>query len=406
MEDSETRTQPGPLDGVRVVDFGHVLAGPYATMLLGELGAEVIKVESRSKIDEQRILHGAGASDDPEASSNFFEINLNKLSVTLDLKNSKGIELAKRLVGVSDIVMENMRPGTMDRLGLGYEALAAVKPNIIMLSLSGFGANGPLRLYTAYAPCFTTFSGQAHLTGYPDSTPNQLSSSGDSRAGTTGAFAMLMALNIRERTGEGQYIDLSSSEALNQLIGDQMMDFTMNGRSPMRAGNHDRLHNCYPCRGEDSWISIAVATDKEWHALIGAMGSPSWAAHPGLAVGSGRLRCQEALDELIAGWTVQFTAEELMTRLQAAGVAAVPSFDAERLFSNPHLIEQGAITEVAHPVLGTRQVVAPPWRFSETPAAFTRTAPPLGGDNAYVLCDLLGLTSDELEQLKTAGVVH
>ncbi|MFT4212912.1 MAG: CoA transferase [Microbacterium sp.] len=398
----------GPLSGVRVVDFGHVLAGPYATMLLGALGAEVIKIESRARIDEQRILHGAGASDDPEASSNFFEINLNKLSVTLNLKTPEGVELAKRIVAAADIVMENMRPGVMDRLGLGYAALAEVKPDIIMLSLSGFGATGPLRGYTAYAPCFTCFSGQAHLTGYPDWAPNQLTSSGDSRAGTTGAFAMLMALAIRDLTGEGQYIDLSSSEALNQLIGDQMMDFTMNGRSPRRHGNHvaDMApHQVYPCAGADEWVAIAVRTDAEWQALVAAIGSPSWATEPSFATVAGRLAGQKLIDAKLAEWTSGRAAREIMTLLQDTGVAAMPSFTAEQIFSDPHLIAQGAITEVTHPVLGTRKAIAPPWRLSRTPARISRTAPLLGEHNQEVLRDVVGLSQEELDAFIAAGVV-
>src|SRR5579863_9526241 len=226
------------LKGIRIADFGHVLAGPYGTMLLGALGAEVIKIETRKRPDEQRVQHGAGASSDYESSSNFFEINLNKLSVSLDLSSAKGQELARKIVSISDVVMENMRPGVMDKLGLGYQHLIKVKPDIIMLSLSGYGATGPYRGYTAYAPCFSCFGGQAVLTGYADAEPNTLTSSCDSRAGTAGAFAILMALNIRAQTRQGQYIDLSSSEALNAMVGDQMMDYAMNGRSPSRDGNH------------------------------------------------------------------------------------------------------------------------------------------------------------------------
>ncbi|WP_166462640.1 CaiB/BaiF CoA transferase family protein [Amycolatopsis acidicola] len=399
----------GPLAGVRVADFGHVLAGPYSTMLLAELGAEVIKIESGSKIDEQRVLHGAGASKDPEASSNFFEINLNKRSVTLNLKQERGVELAERIVAKCDVVMENMRPGVMDRLGLGYETLRAVKPDIIMLSLSGFGATGPFRSYTAYAPCFTCFSGQANLTGYADGTPNQLTSSGDSRAGTTGAFAILAALLIRQRTGAGQYIDLSSSEALNQLIGDQMMDWTMNRRSPSRTGNHDAQmapHNVYRTAGDDEWVSIAVQDDDHWAAFVGILGSPSWATDPDLATSAGRLAREEELDERIAAWTRTRRASDLTEKLQAAGIAAMPSFTAEQVFNDPQLLHRGAITEVDHVRLGRRRTIAPPWLFSRTPARITRPAPQLGEDNDEILGGLLGIQPDELEDHIAVGAVR
>jgi crotonobetainyl-CoA:carnitine CoA-transferase CaiB-like acyl-CoA transferase len=399
----------GALKGVRIADFGHVLAGPYLTMLLGALGAEVIKIETRKRPDEQRVQHGAGASSDYESSSNFFEINLNKLSVSLDLSTKRGAELARRIVGISDIVMENMRPGVMDKLGLGYKDLVKVKPDIIMLSLSGYGGTGPYRAYTAYAPCFSCFGGQAHLTGYEDAEPNTLTSSCDSRAGTAGAFAILAALNLREQTGQGQYIDLSSSEVLNAMVGDQMMDYAMNGRSPTRHGNHDPIlapHNCYRCQGDDNWVSIAVGTDAEWDGLCRAMGNPDWCRDPAFATALGRWQDQNRLDQLIQEWTAKHGHYELMQLLQNNGVAAMPSFKAEDLFSDPHSAARGAITEVDHPVLGTRKAITPPWKLSETPAGVVRTAPLLGEHNDYVLRDLLGIPEDELRRLQEEKVVY
>lgn len=397
------------LQGVRVVDFGHVLAGPYATMLLGALGAEVIKVETRKRPDEQRVQHGGGSSSDYESSSNFFEINLNKLSVSLDLSTEKGRDIARRLVAQSDIVMENMRPGVMDKLGLGYKDLVKVKPDIIMLSLSGYGGTGPYRAYTAYAPCFSCFGGQAVLTGYEDAEPNTLTSSCDSRAGTAGTFAMLMALNLREETGKGQYIDLSSSELLNALVGDQMMDFAMNGRSPARTGNHDSImapHNCYRCKGEDEWISVAVSTDEEWQSLRAAMGGPAWADDQRYATAHGRWSNQDELDRHMQEWTQTQDGYELMAMLQAAGVAAMPSLKAGQLFSDPQVLARGGVEEITHPVLGSRKAITPPWKLSETPAAIVRTAPLLGEHNKYVLGELLGIGDAELAQLMEEKVVY
>ena len=396
------------LKGVRVADFGWVLAEPYGSMLLAHMGAEVIKIESHRRIDEQRTHTGAGVSKDYEASSNFFEINLNKLSVSIDLKTAKGKELAKRLVSVSDVAMENMRPGVMKRLGLGYEELVKVKQDLIMLSLSGYGGTGPYAHYAAYAPCFSCFSGQANLTGYADGVPNTLTSDCDARAGTAAAFAVLMALNIRQRTGQGQFIDLSSSEALNMLIGDQMMDYSMNGRSPMRTGNHDAImapHNCYRCKGHDAWISIAVANDQEWEALCRVMGSPEWTKEEAFSSAYSRWQNQDRLDRLMEEWTINYRYQELMELLQEAGVAAMPSFKAKDLFTNPHLIAREAITEVTHPVLGTRKTIAPPWKLSETPARISRPAPLLGEHNEYVFGELLGMSTREQEQLKLEEVI-
>ena len=396
------------LKGVRVADFGWVLAEPYGSMLLAHMGAEVIKIESHRRIDEQRTHTGAGVSKDYEASSNFFEINLNKLSVSIDLKTAKGKELAKRLVSVSDVAMENMRPGVMKRLGLGYEELVKVKQDLIMLSLYGYGGTGPYAHYAAYAPCFSCFSGQANLTGYADGVPNTLTSDCDARAGTAAAFAVLMALNIRQRTGQGQFIDLSSSEALNMLIGDQMMDYSMNGRSPMRTGNHDAImapHNCYRCKGHDAWISIAVANDQEWEALCRVMGSPEWTKEEAFSSAYSRWQNQDRLDRLMEEWTINYRYQELMELLQEAGVAAMPSFKAKDLFTNPHLIAREAITEVTHPVLGTRKTIAPPWKLSETPARISRPAPLLGEHNEYVFGELLGMSTKEQEQLKLEEVI-
>lgn len=399
----------GALAGVRIIDLGWVLAAPYATMLLGYLGAEVIKVESRRRIDEQRIAHRAGLAKDYDASSNFFEVNLTKRSVTLNLATEKGAELVRRLVATSDVVIENMRPGVIDRLGLGYAALAEVKPDIIMASVSGWGSKGPLRSYTAYAPCFSSFSGLAHLTGYGDDEPNTGTSSNDARSGTGAAFAILMALVLKQRTGRGQYIDMSSCETLNTLIGDRMVEWGISGVSPGRDGDHDGFaapHNVYRAAGDDRWISIAVTDDDEWASFRTALGDPEWAKDPGLATNAGRLARQSELDELVAAWTASWDAVELTEHLQRHGVAAVPSYDAEQLFDHPHLRARNSIVEVEHPTLGTRTAIAPPWILSETPAAIRRTAPLLGQDNDYVLRDVLGLSEDEVASLAEEQVVY
>jgi crotonobetainyl-CoA:carnitine CoA-transferase CaiB-like acyl-CoA transferase len=400
---------PGALSGVRIADFGWVLAGPYGTMLLSYLGAEVIKIESRRRIDEQRIAHRAGLSADYDASSNFLEINLNKRSVSINISKPEGAELGRRIVAISDAVIENMRPGVMNRLGLGYKDLVAVKPDIVMVSISGWGGLGGLREYTAYAPCFSSFSGVAHLTGYPDEEPNTGTSSNDARSGTAAAFAVLMAMVIRQQTGRGQYIDLSSCEALNTLVGDRIMEYMMTGQSPERSGNQEAgmaPHNCYRCAGDDQWLTIAVGNDTEWNALRSAMGNPDSLRVDEFATAAGRVQHREHLDGMIEAWTRRHSAMELMQLLQRHGVAAIPSFSAKELFSNRHLLERGAIIETHHPVLGTRQAIGPPWKMSATPPSISRTAPLLGEDNQYVLGELLGLSADEIKQYADAQIVY
>ena len=402
-------TLQGALTGVRVADFGWVLAGPYSTMLLSYMGAEVIKIESRRRVDEQRIAHRAGFSNDYEASSNFLEVNLNKKSVSINLSKPEGAALARRLVAVSDVAIENMRPGVMDRLGLGYPDLVQVKPDLIMVSISGWGASGPLREYTAYAPCFASYGGLANLMGYADDEPNTGTSAMDARSGTAAAFAVLMALNVRQRTGEGQYIDLASCEALNSLIGDNLVEYAMNQISPKRDGNHDRVmapHNCYRCAGDDRWISIAVGSEEEWSALCDAMGNPAWSRDAAFSTMEGRHENQDRLDPLIEAWTAGQEPYALMESLQAHGVAAMPSFDAAGVFHNPQLVARESIIEVSHPNLGTRLAVGPPWKMSATPPGISRTAPLLGEHNAYVLGELLGMEQDEIDRLAEEQVVY
>jgi len=246
------------------------------------------------------------------------------------------------------------------------------------------------------------------MTGYPDGEPNTLTGSTDIRSATTLAFAILVALNFRQRTGQGQHIDLSSSDTLSVLIGDALMDYTMNKRQPFRDGNRDAImapHNCYRCQGEDKWVSIAVATDEEWDALCQAMGNPEWAKDELFSDSYSRWQNQERLDRLIEEWTINYSHYEVMELLQAAGVAAMPSFSAEELFSDPHFREREDATEVKHPVIGKQVVLSPPWKFSETPARIERAGPLLGEHNEYVFGELLGMSKQEIAKLIEEKVI-
>jgi len=399
------------LKKVRIADFSWVWAGPYATLLLSFLGAEVIKIESHARIDQTRqgtITMG----DDFEnfnASPVFDNANLNKKSITLDLKNGRGVELAKKIVAMSDVVTENMRPGVMDKLGLGYSELIKVKPDIIMLSASGFGSTGPYREFAGFAPMFAAFGGLAHLTGYEDGEPNTMSGVMDLRVGTTSAFAILAALVHRQKTGEGQYIDLSSSECISSLIGAELMEYTMNKRSPSRSGNRDTVmapHNCYRCKGDDKWISIAVATDEEWKAFRGVMGNPEWAMDDTYSDAFGRHNNQAALDKRIEDWAMNYTSHELMDMLQQADVAAMPSLCAEEILSDPHFNTRGMPVSVEHPVMGSKVVLSPPWKLSETPARIYRSSPLLGEHNNEVFGNLLGMSGDEIGDLVEEKIIY
>lgn len=399
------------LKGIRIADFSWVWAGPLTTMLLSFMGAEVIKIESRKRLDQMRqgsITTGDSFSDF-NASPIFNNANLNKKSVTLDLSRPEGAELAKKIVAVSDLTIENMRPGVMDKLGLGYKDLVKVKPDIIMLSASGFGSSGPYREYAGYAPIFAAFGGLAYLTGYEDGEPNTMSGVMDLRVGTVSAFALLAALIHRQKTGEGQYIDLSSSECVSTLVGPQLVEYTMNKRSPFRSGNQDSImapHNCYRCKGNDKWISIAVATDEEWNAMCRAMGNPAWTRDEAFTDKYSRWKNRTKLDELIGKWTINYTHYEVMELLQSSGIAAMPSFSAEEILSDPHVKARGLINEVQHPVLGKKVVINPSWKLSETPARIHKASPLLGEHNEEVFGDLLGMSKEEVQKLEAAQIIY
>lgn len=401
----------GPLKGVTVTEFTSAWAGPYATCVLGLLGAEVIKVESRARIDHSRFTSfttGAAFSN-PDQSSIFNILNLNKLSVCLNLRKPKAIEIAKRLTAISDVVVENMRPGVITRLGLGYEALSAVKEDLIYLSSSACGQTGPDREHVGYAPHFGAAAGLSFVTGYEEWPPSILGGAFDLRSATTAAFAIVAALLYRQRTGEGQYIDLSSQETIAILNSDALVDYAMNGRVRTRQGNsHDTMapHNCYRCRGDDNWISIAVANDQEWRALCGAMGEPELAEDARFSSAEARRSNRDQLDQLLGNWTIHQDYYEVMHRLQAAGVAATPSLSNEALFKDPHLEAREVFTQVEHPALGKDWVVAPPWRLSETPAGIRRHGPLLGEHNQEVFERRLGMSSEEIARLEEEQVIY
>lgn len=399
------------LKGIRVADFSWIWAGPYAASLLGYMGAEVIKIESRARIDQTRkgTIMDTDNFDGLNYSPTFNNANLNKKGVSIDISKAEGAALARRIVAECDIVVSNMRPGKMEKLGLGYDDLKMVKEDIIMIESSGFGATGPYKGFAGFAPIFASFGGLAYLTGYGDGEPNVMSGVQDLRAGTLSAFIVLAALLHRQKTGEGQYIDLSSSECLSTLIGPELMEFTMNGQSPYRNGNEDAImapHGCYRCKGDDKWISIAVGNDREWKALCKVMGEPEWCRKKEYADMSGRWKNRRELNSRMEEWTVNYTHYELMERLQEAKVAAMPSFDAEEILKDPHTRERNLFTTVHHPKIGEQAVMNPAWKFSETPARITKAGPLMGESNDEIFDSLLGLKQEEMELLKEKKVIY
>ena len=403
-----------PLDGVRVVDMTWVWAGPYLGSLLGMLGAEVIKVESRSRPDFFRrfVVWPLADAEPEELGPNegmmFNTVNLSKLGVALNLVRPEGIDLIKRLVAVSDVVIENMRAGILKRMGLDYEALRAVNPRIILLSSSARGGAGPEAHYAGYASVHHAVGGGTYITGYPDGPPGYAIGDVDLMNATAGAFAVVAALYHRKETGEGQFIDFSQCEGVTALIGEVLLDYQMTGRIPGRKGNSDDFmapHNLYPCWGVDRWLAIAVETDEEFAALARVMEKPELADDPRFATAAARKRNEAELDAIISEWT-RLRDRDLMARqLGEAGVAAAPSRDARDLMRDPHLRARGVFVELDHPETGPRDFVGLPWRMSGCQPALKRS-PLLGEHNDYVFGQLLGLDEAEIARLKESGIIE
>ena len=394
-----------PLDGVRVIDFSMHAAGPFAGFMLASLGAEVIKVESRARLDITRRHHSMYG----KPPSSFEQVNANKLSVCLNLKAPRAIELALGLVHAGDLVLENMRPGVMSRLGLGYERMREVKPDIIVVSVTLNGQTGPDRSYVGYAPIFGATGGLGELTGYPDGPPVELRHAMDHTVGMMAAFCAVSALRARNGgRGRGQHIDVAARDVATSFAGPALMEYAMNGREQHRMGNRDDVmapHGVYRCIGEDAWVSIAVGSDDEWNALARALGSPTWTKAPEFGDAYQRLLNRDELDRHLEQWTTELTPEDATRRLQEEGVAAMPSMSAAQLMRDPHLAARNAFPTVEHAEKGLQRAVTPPWRFSHTPARIDRWTPSLGENNVEVFSGLLGLDQKEIAALEEAKVI-
>ena len=401
----------GVLAGFRVLDFGWVLAGALPGMVLADLGAEVIKVETRQRLDYMRMGRPiVGDQPDPEQNPMFHNVNRGKLSVTLNIGEPDAVELAKRLAARCDVVIENYSPGVMARLGLGYDTLRGVKPNIIMASISSTGQEGPLRDLRAYAPSIGALSGLDSAMGYEGGGPLGLKHAfGDICGALHAVFAIAAALYHRKRTGQGQYIDVSMLRATVVTQGVGLMEHALTERSLPPRGNYDPTmapYGNYPCAGADQWVSIAVASEGEWQSLVTAMGNPAWAKDDRFRSQYRRQRHRRELDALLAQWTAQHDADTLTDLLQRHGVAAAPVLSAaERLF-HPHFMERGLYSDIDHPSLGAEPIFNLMWGLSKTPSAVRRHAPLLGEHNRPVLCGTLGLSEDELAELEERRVVY
>ncbi len=386
-----------PLEGVRVLDLSWIIAGPTATRFLAVMGAEVIKVGSARRPDPS--TRGAP----------FQAYNQSKLYAALNISRPEGLELAMRLVSVSDIVIENFAAGVIERLGLGYDALMQAKPDIIMLSSSGTGHSGPDKDYVAYGSLLQYYTGWNAISGYPESEPIKGGLWADPWVGMELAMVAAAALNHRAVTGEGNYVDFSMAEALTASIPEVLLDYQMNDRVPEPMGNADSQHcphNVYRCKGSDRWIAITVTDNEEWRALCAAIDRPDLSEEAALASTQGRRERQSRIDAAITEWTRQYEDYEAMHILQASGVSAAPYLNPQRVFTDPQLRDGGFFTTLIASDGKQRDLPALGWRFEGGPAPRITAAPVLGQHNDYVYSELLGLSDDKVSQLIEQQIIY
>jgi benzylsuccinate CoA-transferase BbsF subunit len=401
-----------PLAGIRVADFTWVWAGPFCTLHLAYLGAEVIKIESRARLDLTRRLPLCPKDMKPgrNRSAVFNQWAQGKKSLLLNFTKSAGLAIAKELIKKSDVVVDNFATGVMDHLGLSYEELKKIKPDIIVASICGYGHTGPQRHYMAYGPAIAPLTGLSSLTGYEGGPPQEVGISyGDPNAGINAAVAICAALAARQRTGQGQYIDVSLWEAVAALVPEGWMDYAMNGTQPARCGNRDPWmspHNCFRRAGEDEWVSIACGTEEEWQALCQAVGQPQLALDTRFRTARDRKANEDALERLLTAWTEQRSKWEVTQTLQSVGVAAFPSMNSKDLAEDPHLNERGFFVRLSHPEVGGHTHTGIPWLLTHSPNEVQAPAPLLGQDTDQVMQDLLGYSEPEIARLKDEQVLY
>lgn len=400
------------LSGIRIIDFGAFLAGPVASMIMAHLGAEVIKVENPRGPDGSRFFMtalGVKPVDYRIGAQLFDASNFGKYGTSIDVSKPEGREIILELAEKSDILIENMSVGALAKHGLGYEEVKKRNPNIIYVSSTACGQSGPERDFIGYAATFANKSGLGALTGYEGSIPSTFVGSVDLRSAVTSAYAMLAALYHRDETGEGQYVDVASQEAIAAQLGDVYLDYIGNGVQHKPQANRRfgyAPQGAYPSKGEDTWVAISVAGDEQWQALCQVMGDEELAKDGRFATHALREQHQDALDEIIAAWTAPKGQYEVVHALQAVGVASGPVLNTKTLHEDPHIIERGSFVPIEHPAMGMDAAVGAPWRLSETTAGPERRAPILGEHTVQVLKNVLSKTDGEIEALHEAKAIR
>ena len=428
-----------PLTGIRVVDLSRVFAMPYAGAYLSDMGAEVIKIDTHHSqfVDTTRTLNGPYQDNEPgdlywERGGTFQTLNRGKRSLTLDLRAPEALEVLKNLVRVSDIFLENFTPRVLAQFGLDYTNLKLVKPDLIMVSNTGYGHNGPYSNFGAMATALEPTHGTGAFTGYlepearepddhelnvhgclmPGTVPNKIANSyTDFLASWSAQLAILACLLYRARTGRGTWIDLAMYQVGASFMGEGLLDYTFNGRRDRRIGNRHEYfspHGCYPCRGDDEWVVLAVRNDSDWQAFCLALDLSELSRDPRFADPVTRHQNHDALDEIIRAWTYNLEQFQVMEELQSRGIPAGPVLNARGLLADPHLRSRGFFESVEHSPeigLGRRQYLSRGWNLSDSDVKIRGEAPRLGEANDYVLGHVLGLPSTNIGDLRRKGVI-
>ena len=405
-----------PLAGMRVIDFGWVWSAPWVGTILGELGAEVIKVEHGKRPDNLRlagrIFRDGVKVEGPatEMSPMYHQVNHGKLGITLNVKEPRAVELIMELVAGADLVIENMSPGSLERSGLGYSAFKQANPRLVMLAMSAAGQFGALSGMRAYAPTMSSFAGMEALVGYPGEAPIGALNVGlgDPNASVHGLVAALAALRFAKATGRGSYIDLSQVEALTGVLLPYLLASQKDGAQPEPTGNrHPSIvpHGIFPALGDDRWLTLAASGEIGWRALVEVAAGASWSRDPRFADAAGRLANIDALENVLAAWTATHERDELVATLRRAGVAASPVLSVEESWRDPNFVARQLGHTVEIPFYGPERLIRAPWRFAGFDAQVDRPGPMLGEHNRTVFGGTLGLADDEIDRLVAQGVM-
>lgn len=401
------------LAGVKVLDFGWLIVGALVGKHLADHGAQVIRVESASRPDimrtDRQVSVSTAASLDDKPVFNY--LNTSKLSMAIDLRHPRARGIIEKLILWADVINENYTPGTMSKLGLDYEDLCRIKPDIIMCSSSTFGQTGPLAREWGMDGSGLTLAGNLYLTGWPDREPVMTTCApyGDVVLPVFGAMAVIAALDHKRRTGKGQHIEAAMTEICSRVISSALLDWAANKNLQNRSGNripYAAPHGVFPCKGDDRWCAIAVFTEEEWQAFCRVIGEPSWTREKRFTTLRTRKQNEDELEKLVMLWTIQHKAEDVMRLMQSAGIPAGVVQNAQDILEkDPQLRDREFLVSLEHPVLGTFGHPAPPYKLTGTPAQL-KSPPCIGEHTEYICTQLLGMSDVEFIELEQDGVFH